>query len=309
MTAEPPSAAHLLAERRHLQAIGLAVLAFACFTVLDTSAKFLGQAGIPLLMIIWARYAGHVAFSLVSLRELSLRTVWQSKRPRLQLLRAAFLFASTCCNFAALQFLQLAETASINFSIPLLVAALAVPVLGEHIGFRRWSAIVVGFLGVLIIVRPTPELFQPAALLSLTSATAAAGYVLTTRIVAQADHHETSNAYAALVGTALTTPLVAFVWVTPSGIQWLPLLLLGSFGGLGHYMLTAAHRHAPAPILAPFWYTQIVWMVGAGFLLFGDVPDALTLTGGTIVLASGLYVWWREMVKRRPASRGTVPPV
>jgi len=135
-------------------------------------------------------------------------------------------------------------------------------------------------------------------LLSLTSATFAAAYTRTTRLVAQGDDHETSNAYAAIVGTVLTTPFIPFVWVTPEGIAWLPVLLVGTFGAVGHYLLVSAHQYAQAPVLAPFWYTQIVPMIVLGYLVFGDVPDALTLTGAGVVLASGLYVWWRERVKK-----------
>jgi len=291
--------AALLADRRRVRAMGLAVLAFACFGVLDVSAKYLGSVGLPALLVIWLRYAGHVVFAMATLRRANVVSVWRANRPGLQLLRGLFLFSATCCNFVAVRHLQLAETGAINFAIPLLVAAFAVPVLGERIGPRRWAAIVVGFLGVLLVVRPTPALFQPVALLSLASASFAAAYTLTTRLVAQVDDHETSNAFAALVGAVLTTPFVPLVWQTPEGIAWLPVVLVGSFGAIGHYLLVAAHQHASAPILAPFWYTQIVPMLILGYLVFGDVPDGLTVTGAAVVLASGLYVWWRERVTKR----------
>ncbi len=286
--------AALTAERERLRAIALAVLAFACFGVLDTSAKYLGAAGLPAVLVIWFRYTGHVVFAMATLQRANVVSVWRSNRPLLQLWRALFLFSATCCNFVAVRHLQLDQTGAINFSIPILVAALAVPVLGERVGLRRWAAIVVGFIGVLVIMRPTPELFQPATLLSLGSALFAALYTLSTRVVAQVDAHETSNAYAALVGCALTTPLVPFVWQTPEGIAWLPVVLVGTFGAIGHYLLTAAHQHVSAPLLAPFWYSQIVPMLILGYLVFGDVPGGLTLLGAAVVLASGLYVWWRE---------------
>ena len=285
--------------RLPLAAILLALGAFGFFSLLDGSAKYLGAAGFHAIAVIWFRYAGHVVFASLALRGVNARSVWRSARPRLQLLRGFFLFASTAFNFVAIRYLQLAEAGAINAAIPLLVAAFAVPLLGERIGLRRWSAIVVGCLGVLVVMRPTPELFQPAALLSVGSATSAAIYVLLTRILAQTDGHQTSNAYAAVVGAALTTPLVPFFWTTPEGIEWLPVLAIGPLGAVGHYMLTAAHQHAPAPVLAPFWYTQMLWAIVVGYLLFADVPDVLTLVGAGIVLGSGLYVWWRERVKRR----------
>ena len=288
----------VLAERARARSLGLAVLAFFCFGVLDVSAKYLGSVGLPAILVIWFRYAGHVVFAMATLRRANVVSVWRANRPGLQLLRGLFLFSATCCNFVAVRYLQLAETGAINFAIPLLVAAFAVPVLGERIGPRRWAAIVVGFLGVLLVVQPTPALFQPVALLSLTSACFAAAYTLTTRLVAQADDHETSNAFAAIVGAALTTPFIPFVWQTPEGIAWLPVLLVGTFGAVGHYLMVSAHQHAPAPILAPFWYTQIVPMLILGYLVFGDVPDRLTIAGALVVLASGLYVWWRERVTK-----------
>lgn len=282
------------------RAFALAVMAFCCFGVLNVSAKYLGSVGLPVILVIWFRYAGHVVFSLVTLRRNSIVSVWRTSRLRLQLLRALFLFGATCFNFIAVRHLQLAETGAMDFAIPILVAALAVPVLGEHVGLRRWAAILVGFVGVLIVIRPTPELFQPAILLSLASACCGASYTLATRLVAQADDHETSNAYAALIGATLTTPLVPFVWQTPEGGAWLPVFLVGTFGAIGHYLLVNAHQHAPAPILAPLWYTQIVPMLALGYLVFGDVPDLVTLCGASIVLASGLYVWSRERTARRP---------
>lgn len=287
--------------RLPLRAIVLVLAAFGFFSLLDGSAKFLGMAGFHAIAVIWFRYAGHVLFASLALRGVNARTVWRSANPRLQLLRGLFLFGSTACNFVAVRYLQLAETGAIQASIPLLVAALAVPVLGERIGVRRWSAIAVGCLGVLVVMRPTPDLFQPAALLSVASSVCAACYVLLTRLLAQTDGHQTSNAYAAVVGAAITTPLVPFFWTTPQGIEWLPVLVIGPLGAIGHYLLTAAHQHAPAPVLAPFWYTQMLWAIGVGFLLFGDVPDALTLMGGAIVLSSGLYVAYRERRRRRPA--------
>ena len=297
MAIEGAAATAALAEARRLRAIGLAVAAFACFGLLDGSAKYLGSIGFPLVAVIWFRFAGHVLLSSLTMRGADPVRLLRTPRWRLQLLRGLFLFGSTLCNFLAVRYLQLAETGAINFAIPLFVAALAVPVLGERVGPRRWAAIVVGFVGVLVIIRPTPELFQPAMLLSLGTVICTALYVLATRMVAQTDGHQTSNAYAAVVGLAVTTPLVPFFWVTPSGIEWLPVLGLGLFGGLGHYLLTAAHQYAPAPVIAPMWYTQILWGILIGYLVFADLPDAFTLVGAAIVLASGLYVWYRERLR------------
>ncbi|MFW5833286.1 MAG: DMT family transporter [Pseudomonadota bacterium] len=283
-----------VAEAVPMQAIVLGLVAFLCFGLLEGTAKYLGTLGFPLVAVVWFRYMGQVVLSGLMLGRASPIDVWRCARPRLQILRGLLLFGATAFNFTAIRYLRLDETGAINFAIPLLVAAFAVPILGERVGPRRWAAIVVGFLGVLVIVRPTPELFQPAALLSLAAAICGAFYVLLTRIVARTDGHLTSNLYAAVVGAAVTTPLVPFFWQQPVGWEWLLLAGLGLFGGLGHYLLTAAHRYAAAPVLAPLWYTQIVWLIGIGYLVFGDVPDSLTVTGAAIVVASGLYVSYRE---------------
>ncbi len=297
MALDRPLEVAALAEARRLRAIALGLLAFACFGVLDGSAKYLGLLGFHLVTVVWFRFAGHVLLSSLTMRGADPVRLFRTPRWRLQILRGLLLSGSTMCNFLALRHLQMAETGAINFAIPLVVAALAVPVLGERVGPRRWAAIVVGFLGVLVIMRPTPALFQPAMLFGLGTVVCTAFYVLATRMVAQTDGHQTSNVYAALVGLVLTTPLVPFFWTTPTGSEWIPILCLGLFGGLGHYLLTAASQHAPAPVLAPLWYTQIVWMIVIGFLVFGDVPDVFTLGGAAIVLASGLYVWYRERVR------------
>lgn len=287
-----------VARDRRLFAIGLAIGAFFMFAVLDVCAKNLRMAGFDPVSVIWVRFFGHFLLAAMLLRRRNLFNVWRSKRPGLQVLRGCLLLGGTTCNFIAVRYLQLAETGAIAFAIPLIIAVLAVPILGERIGPRRWAAILVGFLGVLVVVRPGPEIFQSAALIAVGTTLFAATYMLVTRIVAQVDHPETSNMYAGIVGAVLTTPLVPFFWTTPSGIEWLPFLLIGVMGMAGHLLISIAHEHAPAPIIAPFWYTQIVWMIGFGFLVFGDVPDIWTLAGAAIVLSSGLYVWYRERVRK-----------
>jgi drug/metabolite transporter (DMT)-like permease len=212
----------------------------------------------------------------------------------LQVLRGLLLLAATSFNFIALRYLQLAETASIYFSTPLLVAALSVPLLGERIGPRRLAAIAVGFVGVLIVIRPGMGMMHWAVGFSCLVALCGAFYQILTRKVAGADSPHTAQLYAALIGCAATTPLVPLDWVPPQGFGIVLMVAIGLLGGLGHWMLTVAHAYAPAPILAPFSYTQIVWMPVLGYLVFGNVPSAWVLLGGAIVVASGLYLLHRE---------------
>jgi len=194
-----------------------------------------------------------------------------------------------------LRWLQLDEALSIIFSTPFLVSILSGPMLGERMGWRRWSAIGVGFVGVLIVTRPGIGGLHPAALLSLASASCYAIYVIATRALARTDSNETTLFYGNLVGAAAMLPVLPFAWTTPSSLLLVALMVgLGLFGSLGHYLLIAAHRLAPASLLAPFIYTQLVWVILFGYLVFAHVPNAWTLSGSAIVIASGLYVLYRE---------------
>ncbi len=276
-----------------LRGILLIIAAFCIFSLLDTTAKYLVQT-YPTAQVVWARYVGHVLLAAVILLPRHGRSLLQSQSPGLQVIRSLLLFGSTCANFAALQYLQLAETSAIMFSAPLMVAVLAIPLLGEHIGPRRWAAVIIGFFGVLIVIRPGLGLVHWAAGLSLLCALFGAGYQITTRKLAGVDRAVTTQFYSALIGAVAITPLVPFFWKTPDLEGVLLMLCLGAFGGFGHWMLILAHRLAPAPILAPFNYIQLLPMILLGYLVFGDFPDLWTLIGAGVVLSSGLYLLYRE---------------
>jgi drug/metabolite transporter (DMT)-like permease len=285
---------------RRLVGIGLMVGAFAMFAMLDATAKYLvGFLGVGL--VIFARYG----FSLVFVGLL----VWQqggsgllvTGNGVLQVVRGLLLIVSTGTNFIALGYLQLAQTSSISFSNPLWVCALSPLLLGERVGPRRWFAVLVGFMGVLLIIQPGTVSFHWAMLLSLTSALSTALYQIATRRVGAEDRAITSLFYVSLVGSLAAAPLAPIGWVMPDLGQWGLLVMMGFFGSFGHYMLTQAHRMAPAPVLSPFLYTQIIWMTLIGFVVFGDVPDIMTIVGGSAVVASGLYVLYRERLVRNPS--------
>jgi drug/metabolite transporter (DMT)-like permease len=279
-----------------LKAIFLTMACMAIFTMLDASAKLVTQ-GLAIPVAIFARYS--IALILTSL------LIWRkggldllrTRHPYLQVIRGGLLLASTFSNFFAMSYLQLAQTAAIFFTIPLWVCALSVPLLGEHVGLRRWFAVLVGFCGVLVIMRPGTQSFHPAMLVSLVAALMGALYNIVTRKVGGHDRAETSLFYVGLTGSALAAiPLVTH-WQMPEGWQWWPLLIMGLAGALGHWMLIEAHRLAPASTIAPFIYTQIIWMTLAGYLVFGNVPDSATLLGAVIVVTSGIYVFNRERQK------------
>jgi drug/metabolite transporter (DMT)-like permease len=281
------------ASSRPLRGIVLMIAAFAAFAVLDACAKYLTRS-YGTVEIVFARYAISLAYVAGLLAWAGGIGSLRSRNLPLQVVRGGLLMAATLCNFVALQYLQLAQTSSIMFSSPLWVCALSVPLLGERVGPRRWLAVTVGFIGVLIIVRPGLAGFHWAMLLSIAAALMTALYLITTRKAAGYDPAETSLFYASLVGAVASAPFLPGHWILPDGWGFAVMLLCGLSGGVGHHMVIEAHRLAPAPTLAPFLYTQIVWMTLIGFLVFGDLPDRWTIAGAAVVVASGLYLLYRE---------------
>jgi drug/metabolite transporter (DMT)-like permease len=283
--------------RNRLVGIGLMSITFLCFAVLDCGAKWLVQT-LPVLQVVWLRFLFHALFSTALMAPKFGSDLLRPRRPKLQFLRAMFMPVMTGLNFWALQYLQLAETGSIQFSVPIIIALIAAPMLGERMDRARWAAIAVGFVGVLIIVRPGTQGFHPALLLSIINAFLYALFNLMTRQLAAHDSPETTQFFSSIGATLVITPFALAAWQAPPGaLQWTILVLIGISGGLGHYMLALAHRYAPASVLAPFLYQQIVWMVLLGFLVFGDVPDAAVVVGAAIVISSGGYLLYRERRK------------
>jgi drug/metabolite transporter (DMT)-like permease len=207
-------------------------------------------------------------------------------------------------NFFALKYLRLDQVLAITFSTPFVVAALSGPVLGEWVGPRRWAAVGVGFIGVLVVTRPGLGIVHPAAILAILAAFAYAAYFLTTRVLSRTDSNETTLFYSNFVGAALMLPVAPFFWTWPALWQLGLMILAGALASFGHYMLIAAHRRAPASLLSSFIYSQLVWVIALGYAVFGDVPDAYTLVGASIVIASGLYVFHRERVRGPRTAKG-----
>jgi len=219
----------------------------------------------------------------------------RTNRPWLQIGRSALLVISTTLNFIALRYLQLDEALAIIFSTPFLVALMGGPLLGEWVKWRRWTAIIVGFLGVILVTRPGAGGIHPAAFLSFGSAVCYSLYSISTRVLAAFDSSETTLFYSNLVGFVVTSIALPFVWTAPGGPLIILLMIgMGAFSGVGHYLLIIAHRLAPAAVVAPFIYTEIVWMVGLGYVVFNDKPNEWTLAGAAVVIASGLYLLYRE---------------
>ncbi len=270
----------------------------AVFTLLDAIGKQV-MLHLPMFVAVFFRYFVAFLLSVAIVLRAGGPALFTTRHPLLQVMRGLLLLASTWLNFVAISKLQLAQTAAIAFTIPLWVCALSVPLLGEKVGLWRWSAVIAGFLGVLVIMRPGTMSFHWAMLFSLGATFCGALYNIVTRKVGGHDRAETSLFYVGLAGGLGAAVPLGWHWQTPEGLEWFLLIVMGLCGGIGHYMLIQAHRLAPAALLAPFVYTQIIWMIIAGFLVFGDLPDAWTLVGAAIVIAAGLVVFTRERILGR----------
>jgi drug/metabolite transporter (DMT)-like permease len=291
---QPPAITPEAARRTRLIAIGLMCGGLLCFAFLDAVAKYLGRTYDP-VQIAWIRYASHLVIAIVIVNPMTMPGAWRSNRPVLQFFRSVLLAGTTTLNFMALQTLRMDETMSIVFVTPLLVAIFAGPLLGEWVGPRRLAAIMVGFAGVLLVTRPGIGEWQDAYLYAMANSVCYAFYNILTRMVGGRDSVWTSFFYLPMFGMALLAPMLPAVWVWPHTTFDITFLIMtGALGGFGHLMLIIAHARAPAGILAPFMFTQIVWMIALGWFVFGDTPDLWTLSGATIVISSGLYLFARE---------------
>lgn len=283
-----------LQRRQRLTGIALMCSAVALFACLDTTAKYLNTQ-MDTLEIAWARYTSAFLLTLIVSNPLMQPGLLRTRQPKLQIARAVLLVGSTALNFLALRWLQLDEALSIIFTFPFIVAIAAGPMLGEWIGWRRWLAIAFGFAGVLLITRPGLGGMHPAALLSLAATVCYGLYAVITRIVSRTDSNQTSLFYANFIGALVMLPVIPFVWATPA--NWLIALMLvgtGVLGSAGHFCLIAGHKLAPASVLSPFVYTQLIWVVILGYLVFDHVPTGWTMAGAAMVIGSGLYLLYRE---------------
>ena len=282
-------------------AIALMCGAMVCFTGLDTCAKWLSSS-LPTAQIVWTRYVGAALIALAASRPLSRPVTLRSKRPWLQLVRSTLLLGSTGANVLALRQLQLSETATISFLTPIFVALLAGPLLGERVGAERMIAIAIGFLGVAIATRPGTAAFQPIVLIAIAGVVCNSGYVLATRKLAGTDAAQTTLAWTQIAGVVFLTPVLPWVWRQPGTAgTWLLMGAMGVFGAVGHGLLIVAHRYAPAPTLTPFSYTQLIWMIVSGVIVFGQWPAAATLLGAALVVACGAYLALKERRGRQSA--------
>jgi drug/metabolite transporter (DMT)-like permease len=214
------------------------------------------------------------------------------------MMRGAALLGSSLFFISGLRFLPIAEASATGFVSPLFVTALSIIFLGESVGLRRWIATAIGLIGVLIILRPGSSAFHPAAIFPLVSALAWALTLIMTRMLSGRERAITTMTYSSISGVVIVSALVPLVWVAPTWHDVLFGVLIGVASTAGQWIVVLAFRYADASVLAPFSYTQLLWVSILGFLIFGEVPDVWTVTGAAFIVASGLYTAHRERVRR-----------
>jgi drug/metabolite transporter (DMT)-like permease len=272
--------------------IGATVL----FSTSDAMAKYVTRT-LPVIELAWVRYIVFVLVSLAVARRQG-RDVFATRRPVQQTLRGAAIVASALLFLLGLGRLPLADAAAINFVSPLLITALAVPLLGERVGLRRWIALIVGLSGAVLAAQPGSGAFRIAAVFPLLSALAWAYAMVLTRGFAATERPATTLVWTAVSGLLVLTCLLPFDARLPTGTELALCLLIGIVASGGQWMVVLAYRLAPASLLAPFSYLQLIWSTLLGYLAFGARPSAATLMGAAIIAGSGLYTAGRERARR-----------
>ncbi|WP_134678676.1 DMT family transporter [Paracoccus ravus] len=286
---------------------GLALMtgAVMLFAVQDTTAKFLLGSGLAIMQAAFVRYLGHLVITLAAVLPKHGVSALRSVNPRLQLLRSLALLGSTAFNFVGLSHLPLTTVTAIMFAGPVLTTLLAVPMLGERVSPVQFLAIILGFLGVLIVVAPWQADFHPAILFSLTACVCTSFYFIFSRKLA-AESTAAQQVWASGIATLCLAPFALMQWEQPQSWAIVALMcLIGVVGGMSHSLVTLAHRVADASVLAPVVYLQLLFASVAGYLVFGQVPGASTLLGAVVIIAGGALLWLSGRRKRIAAIRAS----
>ncbi len=280
--------------KRPIIGVGLMLGAMAVLPGIDVIAKMLGQQGVPVLQIVWARLALGALMTLpFAWRIAGPRGLWPA-RPWYHLMRAALLVAATFCFFLSLHWLPIADALAIFFVQPLIVTILSALILREAVGPRRWAAVAIGFIGTLIIIRPGFAEVNPGSLLAFGAGAFLACYFVMTRSIAGQAHAMVTTFQTSLLGGLILSAVIWTVWQTPTLSQWALFAALAFIATFGHLMIVRAYDHAEASLLAPLAYTEMVTSVILGWVFFRDFPDAYTFLGVAILIACAIYISMRE---------------
>lgn len=280
----------VLAHPQTLRGIALMLAAMAILPFLDVCAKILGRQGVPVIEVVWARMVFGTLFTLPFAWRAAGAGVLVPARPVVHGFRAAFLIGATAFFFLGLQYMPIADTLAIFFVQPLVVTALSPFVLGERVDGRRWAAVVVGFLGTLVIIRPGIQAVNAGVLFALAAGLSMAIYMLMTRRIAGSAPAVVTTFQTNLAGAALASLAVAPVFEPPAPQQWGLFVLLAVIAGVGHYLIVRAYDLCQASLLAPLAYSEMIMATAAGWWFFGDLPDLWTFAGVGILIGSAVVI-------------------
>ena len=282
---------------RPFRGIALILASTVFLGVSDVTAKYL-SATLPSTEIAWIRFLVFALIMSPAMLPGSPLYAMRTERPGLQLMRGVALLSSSLLFISGLRFLPIAEASATGFVSPLFVTALSIVFLGERVGVRRWIATALGLIGVLIILRPGTGAFHAAAFFPIVSALAWACTLIMTRMMSGREHALTTMTWSSIAGVCILSALLPFAWVAPSWHDILFGVLIGVASTAGQWIVVLAFRYADASVLAPFSYTQLLWVSILGFVIFGEVPDIWTVTGAVFIVGSGLYTAHRERIRR-----------
>ena len=281
-----------------MKAIIFSLLGWMFLPFMDGFAKFLSD-DLPILQITWARYFFTVFFTLpIMIFFFKKQLVWSDK-PKLQILRGIILLSANICFFYAISIISLAKALTLAFVAPLIVTAFSPVMLGEKVGFRRWTAVVVGFTGSLVVIRPGFVELNFASLAALGTGILYGFYLIITRKLSTSDNPLLTLLMTGMVGAILVSAIIPFYWVKPSLNQWSLMAGIGVFACIGHLFLILSLKYADASKLAPLGYTEIIPNVLIGYYFFSELPDKWTYVGLLIIILSGLYIFRREYILTR----------
>ena len=280
-----------------MKAIIFNLLAWVMLPVMDGFAKYL-SSDMPVLQITWARYFFTVVFTLpVMMLFFRNKLVWTDK-PKLQIIRGLVLLAANICFFYAISVISLAKALTLAFVAPLIVTAFSPIFLGERVGVRRWTAVIIGFIGSLVVIRPGFVEINLASLSALCTGIMYGFYLIITRKLSTSDNSLLTLLLTGTVGLVVISLTMPFIWMNPSPLQWSLMAGIGLFACIGHLFLILSLKYADASKLAPFSYFEIITNIIIGYYFFNDFPDNWTFLGLFIIILSGIYISRREIITK-----------
>ncbi|OBZ94496.1 hypothetical protein ADU59_14935 [Pararhizobium polonicum] len=261
-----------------------------CIALIDPAAKYAAR-DLPVLQVVWGRYAFAVVTAIVLFRPSANPANWGLVRLPLQLLRAALLLSATAFNFLALRSLGLVENQAIVMLGPVVITAFSILLFRERTNLPIMAGLLAGLIGALVVIRPGGDVFKTGSMFAIGHVLSYAFYVLLSKRLLETDTALSLNMMAVFLPSAVLSVAVVPVWVWPKDLaSWFSLASVGFVGGLGHFLLVLAHRHAPASTLAPLTYTQLCWALAAGLLIFQEIPALSTTIGALMIVASGAII-------------------